>query len=136
MIPNSLCTLNRHIPRWFPTIAISAVILYLTLDPNPVDTSDMKLFPGADKVAHAIMFGAFAVVLLYDWNRHKASAPRASIMLATGALAIAFGALVECLQPALTTTRSGDPYDLVADAAGVVLALAASHLFFTKYLRV
>lgn len=123
MIPDFIKTINRHTPRWLPTVLITAAILYLTLAPHPIDTNDMPLFEGADKLVHAIMFGAFAVVLLYDWNRHRASAPRTSLVLASGALAIVFGAAIEWMQAHLTTARSGDAWDLLADAVGVVAAL-------------
>ncbi len=66
-----------------------------------------------DKIEHALGFallGAYAA-MLFD-GRHA--------LLRAGAGLIAFGAAIELLQIGVPW-RSGDPYDLIADAAGVAI---------------
>lgn len=66
---------------------------------------------GQDKLAHGLLFGLPAAVAAL-----LGSAP-ALLVLTCHAL------LSEPLQAALTTTRSADPWDLVADLIGIALAV-------------
>ena len=76
------------------------------------------LFPGSDKVVHALLFGALAAT---TWWRFR-----------TGlALVAAYAVLSEVVQGVLLSTRSGDPYDVVADLLGA----AAGWLVARRLLR-
>ncbi|MEL6949202.1 MAG: hypothetical protein AAGM16_03640 [Pseudomonadota bacterium] len=80
-----------------------------------------------DKAAHIIgFFGAtlwFAGV--YERSRWW--------QVAVGMMA--FGAITELAQGLLTRSRSADPIDFVADAGGVLLALAVARLGFEHWAR-
>ncbi len=123
--------------KWLPpytcTVVVTLAILYLTLWPDPVPDHP-RLFEGADKVVHAIMFMGFYWALGLDLalNRKegvpasgqcdipaRSSAPRvtAGIIIVTAA----FGALVEILQWWMGIGRSGDTLDFVADVAGALI---------------
>jgi VanZ family protein len=72
-----------------------------------------------DKVAHLVAFLILSVTGSLAFERHK------SVILG---LAF-YGALIEVLQANYTLTRSGDPYDWLADLVGIgicfgVIALA------------
>ena len=76
--------------------------LYVLFTPR---TGGEGVFPGSDKVVHALLFGALAAT---TWWRFK-----------TGlAFVAAYAVLSEVVQGVLLSTRSGDPYDVVADLLG------------------
>lgn len=122
----------ERMPGWVLTGVCLAAILWLTLASKPLGDNEMKLFPHADKVAHAIMFGGFAFCILLDWTRKRGwKRPRWGVALAAAAASTALGILTEAAQSAMHIGRSGDGWDLVADAAGAaIVALCAKSGFF------
>ncbi|KIE42110.1 VanZ family protein [Geobacter anodireducens] len=98
-------------------------ILVLTLMPAP--KAEPLPFPGWDKVEHAVAFGALAwcagrFLVVYG------KCVRRCWLWAFGAT-VAYGALIEVAQATLTTTRTAELGDLMADAvgAGLVCLLAS-----------
>jgi len=97
-------------------VAAQAYGLYL---PSTGDRPDW--FPGADKVQHVL---GFAVpVLLVLWAR-AAARPLTRRFLAGTTLAFAVHAVVsEVVQGTFYRSRTGDPYDVLADAVGIGLGV-------------
>lgn len=95
-------------------LAITLVIVVCLLPGQ-----DLPQVPGGfDKVEHLVAFAllAMAAVQLY--------AGRRALVVAALAL-VALGIAIEFAQGALTSTRSMDPWDAVADACGVLLGMAS-----------
>ncbi|MET4078368.1 VanZ family protein [Janibacter sp. UYMM211] len=94
-------------------VLVQLVVLY---DPSPAGGGDI---PFADKVVHALVFGM--PVALAGWAR---------VRWGWVAAVIAVHAPVsEIVQGLALPTRSGDPFDVVADLVGVALgALVACRL--------
>lgn len=107
--------------RFWPSAIVVAVILYATLASNPTGDVELMLFPYADKLIHAIMFGGLTGALAFDFRRSGSALTR-RLMLAIAAGVAAFGAIDECLQALLTEVRAGDEYDWLADMAGIFVA--------------
>ncbi|MDE7114969.1 MAG: VanZ family protein, partial [Muribaculaceae bacterium] len=107
-----------------------AVILWLTLVPRPLGDMKPELFPGADKVVHAIMFGGLALMILTDCSRSRGW-HRLSLLSVITAAAVStlFGIVIELLQREMDLGRSYDFYDILADAAGAVTAALLWYLF-------
>ena len=112
-----------HIPKWLLSGVILALVLWLTLAPHPTGKIELPLFPGADKVAHGIMFGALAFAVCIDLMRarqwHK-------LGLATiGCVAFGtciLGILIEIAQDKMGLGRSLEVLDMLADSAGALIA--------------
>ena len=123
-----LCIMNwiNRLPPWTLTIVCFLAICWLTLAPHPLPDNDIPLFPGADKLVHAIMFGGFTLCIILDWNRRHGW-PTAVSKADTYAAVIAalFGSITEALQNAMHAGRSGDRWDLLADIIGAFLTAAA-----------
>ena len=111
-----------RLPAGTLTILTILAILWLTLAPDPLPSTGMKLFPGADKVVHACMFGGLFFMVYLDrdgtyrkrrirWN--PAQRMQFTIFAAMGCAL--FGGAIELAQDA-------DWLDFVADGAGVALA--------------
>lgn len=111
-----------RIPRWVPTVAVAVAIALLTLLPSDKVPS-LPDFDMADKMAHALMFGALSVVGIYDSQRYS---HRLSIWLALGVCVLSslYGGLIEVFQWLLNVGRLGDWADFAADSVGAFLAPA------------
>ena len=122
MIPKVIKKLITRLPSWSLSIFGAAVILWLTLSPAPVDMEDIPLFPGADKVAHALMFGGFDILLLTDIARRR-DWRRLSSEIIWGSVWISalFGLLVEIAQLTMGLGRSFEWADFMADFAGATV---------------
>jgi hypothetical protein len=95
--------------RWLlaAAVAVQLVVLYW---PRPVDTGGGV---GIDKVVHAALF---AVVAL---TGRRAGVPPAWL----AGLLLAHAVLSELLQHLVLPNRSGDPWDALADAVGVLVGM-------------
>lgn len=125
-------SVKHHISR-LPAFLLTAVMLiaigWLTLAPRPLGETHVQLFPGADKWAHAILFGAFTIALLADRQRFSDwKRVTTAFALTAVAIATALGVGVEFLQRAMNIGRSFDVTDMIADFGGSILA-ALLYLF-------
>jgi VanZ family protein len=95
-------------------LALAAAVCWLAFSPAPPPAVDT----GWDKANHALAFAALAVVAeLAFWpDRHRRRRNASGLML--------FGAFIELVQ-ARIPQRSGEWSDLLADACGIGLGLAA-----------
>ncbi|MDE6483796.1 MAG: VanZ family protein [Duncaniella sp.] len=125
MIASVIRRFYSVVPPGVPGALVVAIILYLTLAPQPLGDDTPELFEGADKVVHAIMFGAMAFTLSLDRLMGRGSVSRKAMIVIT-VLAIATGIVIECLQGAMDAGRSADVADGIADTIG---ALAGAWIF-------
>ena len=117
----------RGLPPWSLSVVCALAIAWLTLASKPLGDNELPLFPHADKLAHAIMFGGFVFCMIIDWQRQRDwrhCTVKAGVIAA--AVSIAAGILTEMAQTAMHAGRSGDPLDLLADAAGAILVAFCS----------
>ncbi|MBJ2173742.1 VanZ family protein [Aureibaculum sp. A20] len=80
----------------------------------------------SDKYGHFIAYFTLGVSWLYAFRS------RFKRWLHIVALLIIFGMVLEVLQGTLTTYRTADWHDEVANASGVILAYLVSYLWFIK----
>ena len=98
------------------TVFLAAVSLW----PKPPDLPGQWEVPNADKIAHTLLYAAYAWLMLWAARRGRAS----SLGFATAVVVygIAFGALMEVLQATLDAPyRSGTIGDGVANAVGCLI---------------
>jgi len=118
------------LPPRILTVLTAVAILWLTLAPRPLGDMETQLFPGADKVAHAIMFGGLALMAYVDESRSRRWSRLSPAYIAVTMLAVAaFGVVIEFLQDSIDTGRTFDINDIWADTAGAVLAALLWFLF-------
>lgn len=119
---NKVKRLIRDLPPWLFTIVTALLILWLTLVPRPLGDLNPPLFPGADKIVHAIMFGALTGSLIIDKERcrgwKRCSLAYIVFAVCVGALS---GIVIEYVQDAMHLGRSFDELDMLADCVGSVL---------------
>ena len=125
-------SLLDRLPPWTLTIVCFLAICWLTLAPHPLPDNDIPLFPGADKIAHALMFGGFTLCIILDRNRqHGWPSGIEKTDLYAPVFASAFGIVTELLQSGMHAGRSGDVWDLVADITGAFLTYGGWRIYKT-----
>lgn len=118
-------TMRRFFATWWPTLTVVCVILYATLNDNPIGADELPIFPGADKLIHAIMFGGLFAAITFDRYRDGRGMALKSLLITAG-ICVVCGALDEVCQSLLTAAREGDPLDFLADCGGIVIAFFAA----------
>ena len=116
-----------HYP--FTLLCVTAV-WYLSLyrvTPPPV-----HLFSWFDKLVHFCMYAGISTLAWTEYGRRHHTAEACPVLLGAVLAPVLMGGLVELAQAYLTTYRSGDWCDFLANALGV---LAASALCTAVYAR-
>lgn len=85
-------------------------VFWLAIMPAP---DVVRIVEWQDKIEHAVLFAALALLGVSAW-------PRAPLRL--GLFLLAYGAAIEVAQT-WTGYRFGDPWDWLADAAGLLVLL-------------
>lgn len=113
------------LPSWLLSLLTVVLILWLTLVPDPLGDDAPRLFPGADKVVHAIMFGFLTVMILLDRQRKKSWTPLSPPFVWMSALFSAMlGIAIEVAQLEMKLGRGFEVADMVADTIGAALCAA------------
>lgn len=94
-------------------VIYAGLLVVLAVTPRPPETSDVSA-----QLAHAIAYGVQAVLLFSAFSR---GLPIGQALVASGVVAVAFGALTEGLQ-LLQPTRHSEFADIVADGCGALVA--------------
>lgn len=107
-------------------------ILWLTLAPKPLGENPPELFPGADKLVHAIMFGGLASMMLLDIQRKNRWRPvTGSRVWICALISSIFGALIEVAQAGMGMGRGFEFTDIIADTIGAFF-FVAMYIFLQK----
>lgn len=110
------------LPAWMLSIITLVVIFWLTLAPQPLGEDPPSFFPGADKLAHGIMFGGFTAMMLLDWQRkHGWKAVWWNRAIVCAFLASLVGILIEFAQANMSLGRSFEYEDIIADVCGAFI---------------
>lgn len=125
--------------RRYPiTFLLAFAIVLLSLLPIP-DVRTTVEVPLMDKWAHMVMYGVLTLVIWLEYIRaHRQMRGRRLLLLAFLA-PIAMGGVLELMQAYLTTCRSGEWLDFVANSIGAVVGagcgLLASRLWERSFGR-
>lgn len=106
----------------FRAAFVAAVILVFVLTMMPLP-AQISVVSNQDKFEHAI---AFCVLMLTGWRGWPARAPRIAAGL------VAYGLLIEICQQTLTTNRSGEALDWLADSVGIAIGLGLIRLLAVR----
>jgi hypothetical protein len=105
------------------------LILVITLMPAPaVPRLGLLGRYHVDKIIHALLFAVQFLLLVRAFRMHPRSKNvRGHAVSISILITVLYGAITELLQHVSGGGRSGDPFDFLADAAGVFLATALLH---------
>ena len=120
--------------KTFPlTLLCVAAIWYLCFFKPP--TTRLSHTPFIDKWVHIAMYAGTCTVLWWEYLRSHARRRGRALLIGAVAAPILMSGLIELLQATLTTTRSGDWWDLAANTAGVLLATAVGRGLLWHHVR-
>jgi len=94
----------------------------LTCFPAPEVAKEIPVFPGADKLVHAIMFGGVVAALVFDTCRRTPDSLTRARTIVFLVISVVLGGAIEIVQAVADVSRSGDFYDFVADCIGAYVA--------------
>lgn len=112
----------KLLKRYPLTLLCVAAIWYLCFFKPP--TTRLSHTPFIDKWVHIAMYAGTCTVLWWEYLRSHARRRGRGLLAWAVAAPILMSGLIELLQAGLTTTRSGDWWDLAANTIGVLLAAA------------
>ena len=119
--------LFMHLRRYPITILLILAITFLSLLP----IQDIKLpvpVPLADKWTHMVMYGVLTLVIWLEYKRTHRQNNAWRLFIFAFLAPIAMGGILELMQAYLTTCRSGEWLDFVANTIGVCIGSAVGIL--------
>lgn len=125
--------MNKKNKRGFLLTILSAIIiLFLSLAPGDITREAPSFyFPGIDKVIHAVMYGLFTILALYEFFKHIRLnfLPFLFIIVAV----FFYSILMEIMQHYFVESRSGEVNDVLANLTGILIG--ASLIFWLKKIK-
>jgi VanZ family protein len=102
------------------SIIVALVILYLSLtDSQSFDNVPFLNIPYFDKIAHFLMYFGLMSVIVFE--HRNAIIGRTQVGL-IAIIPFIYGVLMELLQLTLAANRSGNIFDVLANAAGIIVS--------------
>jgi hypothetical protein len=131
-LKNAIATVCRYPFSTLCLVLVWALSLTPFFPETPFDTVEL-----ADKWTHLVMYGGTAFVMWVEyWRRHAPNTQHLSKLWLWAGIGLSLmGGLLELIQAYLTTTRSGEWLDFVADsigALGVCLIGTLLSVFFSR----
>ena len=120
----------RFLARYPFTLLCVGAVWYLSLyrvTPPPV-----HLFSWFDKLVHFCMYAGISTLTWAEYGRCHTTAETRPVLLGAVLAPILMGGLVELAQAYLTTYRTGDWFDFLANALGVLAASALCTAIYTR----
>lgn len=110
-----------QLPAYANTAIAVIAVLYLTLMPHPLPDNTPPMFPGADKIVHAVMMYLIATASAFDiYLRRRQLSWHCMVMILTST--IAFGGAIEVAQYLMAMGRGAEWTDFLADCIGALVA--------------
>lgn len=123
--------LRLYLRRYPLAILLALTIVLLSLLPIP----DLKVgvhVPLADKWTHMVMYGVLTFAIWFDYKRSHQKYNAWRLLVFTFMAPIAMGGILELMQAHLTSCRSGEWLDFVANTIGVCCGTVAGLLLKIK----
>lgn len=103
---------------WKPLVWLALICYGLLIPADELPKEPFLQIPHFDKLAHAIMFFGFSLLLFRPLKKINVK-----YYLLAPATAVFFGVILETSQQMLSQTRSSDIYDFTANLTGIVLSV-------------
>jgi len=124
--------MERKSIRKYPLSLFTAcVIICLSLFPIP-EIPQAEDVPFIDKWTHMVMYGSFCLIIWFEYLRNHKTINTVRITLFGYLFPIIMSGLLELAQEYLTTCRSGEWLDLLANSTGATIAYLIGWAFRRK----
>lgn len=118
------------IKRYPFTLLFVFLIFVLCLIPVPYVPVTHETF--FDKWVHMAMYLSLGIVYWTEYYRCRSTLSGVPLLFAAVVGPVAMGGIIEVMQATLTTSRSGELLDFVADAVGVGLGAIVGRLVISR----
>nr|WP_314864647.1 VanZ family protein [uncultured Flavobacterium sp.] len=109
----------------------TGVVGFFCLTPsNDIPTVNI---PNLDKLVHAFFHFVFTILWFLFFKKQVKKKNQFKLLVVAVCFSVVFGIGIEVLQNKLTTTRSGDFFDVLANLTGATIAFFL--VFFAKRIR-
>ncbi|MBQ8969528.1 MAG: VanZ family protein [Bacteroidaceae bacterium] len=115
---------GSYLKRYPLTHFIVAVVIILSMAPFP-EVPQLEDISFADKWTHMIMYFGVSIVIWWEYLHQHQTIRWGQLIWGAMVAPAAMGGLLELAQAYLTTCRSGEWLDFVANCVGVLLGAAA-----------
>ena len=112
--------LTNYIRRYPISILIAMVITVISLIPVP-EIKEVEDVPLMDKWVHMLMYGILTFCIWFEYRRSHGKWNWARLILFGVVAPIVMSGVVELMQAFLTTCRSGEWLDFLANSIGVAI---------------
>lgn len=124
--------MERKFIRKYPlSLFTTCVIICLSLFPIP-EIPQAEDVPFIDKWTHMVMYGSFCLIIWFEYLRNHKTINTVRITLFGYLFPIIMSGLLELAQEYLTTCRSGEWLDLLANSTGATIAYLIGWAFRRK----
>lgn len=114
---------RRIFTNYISGIIFGVIIFIMSVLPMNADgVGGLFTFPGADKVIHATIYGAFTVLLIRGYLRSNPMSWKKITYLLLAILI--YSIIIEMIQLFLTSYRTGEVLDVLANMVGILLGAA------------
>ncbi len=112
----------NKIPSGLLSLITFVVIIYVSLDNNPFEINQVQLFEGADKIIHALMYGFWVMVMIYESSKFLYfEEPDFISYILLIMMSFLFSVSMELLQEIMEIGRHMDIYDIIANLSGIII---------------
>ncbi len=122
--------MHKNLFFWI-ALCWSGVVVFFCLTPSN-DIPSVN-FPNLDKLVHAFFHFVFTILWFLVFKKQVRKKNQYQLLIVALTFSILFGITIEILQERLTTSRSADFFDVLANIVGAVLALC--FVFLSKKLK-
>ena len=112
-----------YLKRYPLSHAVIAIVIVLSLAPIP-EVPHLPNISLLDKWVHFVMYGGIGSVIGWEYLRQHHTVSRKRLAIVVVLLPAILGGLLELAQKYLTTCRSGEWLDFVANCIGALTAAA------------
>ena len=120
-----------YLKRYPVSHFVIAAIIILSMAPIP-EIPKLPNIGLTDKWAHFVMYGGLCLVIWWEYIRQHKTVNWQHAFIGAIVLPALFGGVLELAQEYLTTCRSGEWLDFVADSIGVALGTIIGYPILSK----
>jgi len=119
----------NHLIKFWKVYSWGIGIIIISCLPADNKGSDWLDFKHADKLMHALFYGIFSALIIISLSESaKGRFINIHKLLLAFILVLVFGSLMEIIQHYFITTRFGDPFDIIFNMLGWVVAVGLLYL--------
>lgn len=133
---NTIAIIRSFLNNYWKSIIVAIVILYLSTAPGS-EFSSIPHFENEDKIIHFLMYFGLTSAFLWDFAKRfgiqAIHQPRVPILII--GIPTLWGGCMEIIQTYLTTSRSGDWKDELANITGAICGYIIAKLIVPFILK-